>query len=66
LGCGRPSDFAPYRWPETSWFRTTNDSIQTQFGFYDGKPRFYHGTAHPTFRAHLHYANAIHLPELEQ
>ena len=62
----KPSDFDPYKWTDTRWFRTTNDSIQTQFGFYDGKPRFYHGTAHPTLRAHLHYANAIRLPELEQ
>lgn len=54
-----PDDFNPYLNPQAGrWFRLPNDSILTQFQFYQGKPRFHQGTVHPTYRAHLAYAQA--------
>jgi hypothetical protein len=59
VGDVSPSGFRPYHETETRWFRTTNDSILTQFSFFNGEPRFHHGTAHPTYRSHIEYADAI-------
>lgn len=53
--------YDPYDESRPRWFRTTNDSLMTQYG---GPGRIIHGTAHPTFRAHVAYADAV--PPLEQ
>ena len=54
-----PASFEPYQRAENGrWFRLPNDSILTQFHFHGGLPRFHHGTVHPTFRAHIEYAEA--------
>lgn len=50
-----PQSYRPYDSINPRWFRTTNDSIVTQYG---GPDRFHHGTAHPTLAAHLAYADA--------
>jgi hypothetical protein len=50
-----PQSYRPYDSTNPRWFRTTNDSIVSQYG---GPDRFHHGTAHPTLMAHLAYADA--------
>tara|TARA_R110002051_G_scaffold41530_7_gene86149 strand:- start:39230 stop:41173 length:1944 start_codon:yes stop_codon:yes gene_type:complete len=48
--------FDPYDPDLGRWFRTSNDSLLTQYAASD---RFHQGTVHPTFRAHVAYAEAI-------
>jgi carbamate kinase len=55
-GGRQPRDFEPYLKDRGRWFRTMNDSILTQYG---GLERFHHGTVHPTFRAHIAFAEAV-------
>lgn len=50
-----PLSFKPYDKKLPRWFRVTNDSAVTQYG---DRKHFHHGTIHPTFRAHLAYAQA--------
>jgi len=50
-----PRSLHPYEAANPRWFRTPNDSIVTQYG--DAK-HFHHGTFHPTYQAHLAYAQA--------
>lgn len=50
-----PRSFKPYDKDLPRWFRVTNDSAVTQYG---DREHFHHGTIHPTFRAHLAYAQA--------
>lgn len=55
-----PQQWKPYDKDSDRWFRMPNDSLRTQFAFYNGKPRFHHGTAHPTFRSHVEIAQAAY------
>lgn len=48
--------FDPYDPDLGRWFRTSNDSLLTQYAASD---RFHQGTVHPTFRAHVAYAEAV-------
>lgn len=48
--------FDPYDPDLGRWFRTSNDSLMTQYAASD---RFHQGTVHPTFRAHVAYAEAV-------
>jgi hypothetical protein len=50
-----PGDFRPYDRALSRWFRTSNDSVLTEFVDPD---RFHKGTMHPTYRAHLAIAEA--------
>jgi hypothetical protein len=50
-----PQSYQPYAKDLPRWFRTTNDSLVTQYG---GPKEFLHGSMHPTFQAHLAYAQA--------
>lgn len=51
-----PRNYIPYLLERQRWFRTTNDSVLTQYG---GAGRFHHGTVHPTYRAHVAIAQAV-------
>jgi hypothetical protein len=51
----KPTDFDPYRKDLPRWFRTANDSALGQYG---GVDRFFQGSIHPTFHAHLAIAEA--------
>lgn len=51
-----PEAFKPYRQDLGRWFRTPNDSARAQW---HGRERFHQGTVHPTFRAHVAYAEAV-------
>ena len=54
-----PENFDPYARVENGrWFRIPNDSILMQYHFSANGRHFYQGTAHPTYRAHLEYAQA--------
>ncbi len=53
---GKPGDFRPYAFSLPRWFRTTNDSIMTQWV---SSSSFHHGTIHPTYHAHLTIAAAM-------
>jgi len=58
-GAKTPANYDPYvRADQGRWFRVPNDSILTQFDIESGVRRFHHGTAHPTFRAHIEYGEA--------
>jgi hypothetical protein len=50
-----PQSLDPYAQDLPRWFRVTNDSAVTQYG---DKDHFHHGTIHPTFHAHIAYAQA--------
>ncbi|HEV2080269.1 MAG TPA: hypothetical protein VGR19_10310, partial [Allosphingosinicella sp.] len=50
------ASFDPYDRQSERWFRTANDSLLTQYG---GKERIIQGAVHPTFRAHIAYADAV-------
>jgi len=50
-----PGGWNPYDFDLPRWFRTTNDSILTE---YTTKEDFHRGTMHPTYHAHLHIAAA--------
>lgn len=50
------ASFDPYDGKSERWFRTANDSLLTQYG---GKERIIQGSVHPTFRAHIAYADAV-------
>jgi hypothetical protein len=52
----RPERFDPYHREMPRWFRTTNDSILTQ---YESAEHHHKGTMHPTYRAHLEIAAAV-------
>jgi hypothetical protein len=58
-----PQSYRPYDAANERWFRTPNDSIVTQYG--DPK-HFHHGSFHPTFQAHLAYAQAALEEALER
>jgi hypothetical protein len=51
-----PAAFAPYREDLGRWFRTTNDSVRTQWA---SPERMIQGTIHPTFNMHIAYAEAV-------
>jgi hypothetical protein len=51
-----PAEYDPYDPGQQRWFRTSNDSFRTQYG---GPARLIQGTVHPTFRAHVAYAQAV-------
>jgi|GEM_PF-2678046 len=54
-----PENFDPYARVENGrWFRIPNDSILMQYHFSTNGRHFHQGTAHPTYRAHLEYAQA--------
>lgn len=55
-----PRSLEPYALQNERWFRVPNDSIVTQYGFHGGERHFHHGTAHPTFRAHVEVAKAAY------
>lgn len=55
LGGWTPQRYLPYHADNPRWFRMPNDSIVTQYGDPD---HYYHGSFHPTFSAHLAYADA--------
>jgi hypothetical protein len=55
-----PQSVDPYAYDSPRWFRMPNDSIVTQYGFFNDERRFHHGTAHPTFRAHMEIAKSIY------
>lgn len=50
-----PQSRRAYHADNPRWFRLPNDSVVIQYADPD---HFYHGSFHPTFRAHLEYANA--------
>jgi len=50
------SAFEPYDRELGRWFRTANDSLRTQYAAPD---RFHQGSVHPTFHAHLAFAEAV-------
>jgi hypothetical protein len=52
----QPKDYRPYAKERDRWFRTSNDSALTQYG---GDNHFQHGTIHPTYRAHIAFAEAV-------
>jgi hypothetical protein len=51
-----PSAFQPYRQDLGRWFRTTNDSVRTQWASPDN---MIGGTIHPTYNMHIAYAEAV-------
>lgn len=51
-----PSAFQPYREDLGRWFRTTNDSVRTQWVSPDN---MIGGTIHPTYNMHIAYAEAV-------
>lgn len=50
-----PAAFRPYREDLGRWFRTTNDSVRTQWS---GADRMIQGTIHPSYNMHIAYAEA--------
>ncbi len=55
-GGREPHHFDPYDPEMGRWFRTANDSALTQYG---GPERHHQGSVHPTFNAHIAYAEAV-------
>lgn len=51
-----PGAYDPYDIDQPRWFRTSVDSFRTQYG---GPGRIIQGSVHPTFRAHIAYAQAV-------
>lgn len=51
-----PAAFQPYREDLGRWFRTTNDSVRSQWASPD---RMIQGTIHPTYNMHIAYAEAV-------
>lgn len=51
-----PSAFRPYREDLGRWFRTTNDSVRTQWA---SPENMIGGTIHPTYNMHIAYAEAV-------